>query len=176
MSLHNVKAGVLTASDRAANGVYADESGKKLSALMGGIEGIEVCRYEVVPDKKEAIAACLRQWCDVDRLDVIVTTGGTGLGPRDVTPEATRSVLDKEVPGLAEALRSEGSGFTPLAWLSRGVAGVRGKTLVVNLPGSPEAVEQGFRVLARILPHALAMIRGEAHPEPERVQRHAFCG
>src|SRR3989344_6090448 len=174
MSLHNVKAGVLTASDRASRGVYNDESGKLLRERLSAMEGVEVRRYDVVPDKRKAIAACLRRWCDGDALDVILTTGGTGLSPRDVTPEATRGLLDKEIPGLAEALRLEGSGFTPLAWLSRGIAGLRGKTLIVNLPGSPQAVEQSLRVLARLLPHALAMVRGEAHAESGKARRHAF--
>lgn len=170
------KAGVLTASDRASQGVYGDESGKFLRERLGAMEGVEVRRYEIVPDGAETIAARLRQWCDEDALDVIVTTGGTGLGPRDVTPEATRGLLDKEIPGLPEALRLEGSGFTPLSWLSRGVAGLRGKTLIVNLPGSLKAVEQGFGVLERLLPHALAMVRGEAHPESEKERPHASRG
>lgn len=160
-----MKAGVLTVSDRASQSIYPDRSGPRLCELLRARGDVEVARCEVVPDDTATITERLRRWCDQDHLDLVLTAGGTGLGPRDETPEATRGILDKEAPGLAEALRAEGSRSTPLAWLSRGIAGVRGKTLIVNLPGSPDAVEQSFRALEPLLPHALEMIRGKSHSD-----------
>lgn len=161
----DIKVGILTISDRAAQGVYTDRSGPRLRERFKTMGRVRVIKYEIVPDELDAIAAKLPEWCDHDQLDLVLTIGGTGLGPRDVTPEATRRILDKEVPGLAEVLRSQGSQTTSMAWLSRSVAGLRRRTLIVNLPGHPEAVEQGFQILAPLLPHALAMIRGEPHPD-----------
>ena len=122
---------------------------------------------EIVPDEKDLIAAKLREWCDSGEADLVLTTGGTGLGPRDVTPEATRDVLDLEVPGIAEAMRIETLKNTPFAMLSRSVAGVRSGCLIVNLPGSPTGVRECLEVAGPALPHALEMIRGwRGHPAP----------
>ena len=126
----------------------------------------EVAR-EIVPDEKEAISAKLTEWCDGGAVDLVITTGGTGLGPRDVTPEATRDVLDLEAPGLGEAMRVQTLKYTPFAILSRGVAGVRSGCLIVNLPGSPSGVEQCLEVVGPALPHALEMVKGHrTHPAP----------
>ncbi|MBI2069595.1 MAG: MogA/MoaB family molybdenum cofactor biosynthesis protein [Elusimicrobia bacterium] len=156
------KVGVLTISDRAYAGVYEDRSGP---ALAGEVQkrGWDVARTAVIPDLAEVIEATLINWSDQKGFDVILTTGGTGLGSRDVTPEATRRVLAKELPGIGEIMRIEGLVITPLSILSRAVAGSRGKTLIVNLPGSPEGAVDSLRAVADIFPHALAMLHGEAH-------------
>jgi molybdopterin adenylyltransferase len=159
-----VRVGILTISDRAAQGIYADESGALLRQQVAERLGWTVARYRVVPDEVEAIQQTLRAWCDEEGVDLILTTGGTGLGPRDLTPEATRPLLEREAPGIAEALRFYGLQRTPFAMLSRGVAGIRGRTLIINLPGSPRAVQEAMEVLAPVLPHALAMARGESGP------------
>lgn len=128
-------------------------------------EAFNEARRDMVPDEKELISAKLREWCDGGEIDLILTTGGTGLGPRDVTPEATLAVLDIEVPGIAEAVRIETLKNTPMAMLSRSVAGVRSGCLVINLPGSPKAVRECLAVAARAIPHGLEMIRGRrGHP------------
>jgi molybdenum cofactor synthesis domain-containing protein len=130
------RAGILTVSDKGARGEREDTSGAAIRALLLTID-VAIEGYEVIPDELSLISEQLSQWADADNLDLIVTTGGTGLGPRDVTPEATLGVVHYEVIGLAEAMRAEGLKHTPMAMLSRGVAGVRGRTLIVNLPGSP---------------------------------------
>jgi molybdenum cofactor synthesis domain-containing protein len=122
---------------------------------------MDVCRHEVVPDDREQIEATLRQFCDEDQVALVLTTGGTGLGPRDVTPEATLAVVEKLVPGLPERMRAATSALTPTAILSRSVAGVRGQTLIVNLPGNPKGVRECLDAVADVLPHALAVLRGE---------------
>lgn len=152
--------GILTISDLGARGEREDTSGEAIRELLSELDA-NVERYEIVPDEKQAISERLAAWSDGDGLDLIVTTGGTGLGPRDVTPEATREALDYEAPGLAEAMRLEGLKHTPMAMLSRAVAGVRGRTLIVNLPGSPKGVRENLSVLLPVLPHALDMMRGQ---------------
>ncbi len=152
-------AAVLTVSDSASAGDRRDESGQVASVFVEEIGG-RVRVRKTVPDEREAIAACLIDWTDRDRVDLILTTGGTGFAERDVTPEATRGVIEREAPGLAEAMRRETVRHTPLAVLSRGVAGIRGTTLIVNLPGSPKGVRQCLDVLAPVLPHALRVLSG----------------
>jgi molybdenum cofactor synthesis domain-containing protein len=152
-----VKAAVLTVSDGVAAGVREDRSGDLIAQLLAG-EGFEVER-EVVPDEREEVAAAIERLAGDARL--VLTTGGTGVAPRDVTPEATRSVLDREAPGIAEAIRADARAKTPHGLLSRGVAGVRGHTLVVNLPGSTGGCRDGFAVLRPALRHALDLLAGE---------------
>ena len=155
-----MRIGILTVSDRAYQGAYEDESGRALEALVQEHFQTDVDIYHVVPDEFIEIKRALEKWCDDAHLDLILTTGGTGLAPRDVTPEATRAVLEKEAPGLVQAMISAGLQKTPHAMLSRMAAGVRGRTLIVNLPGSPKAATENFLTILPALPHALELLRG----------------
>jgi molybdenum cofactor synthesis domain-containing protein len=159
-----IRAAVLVTSDRIARGEQEDRSGVRAAELLA--EVADLAEVRVVPDDANEIAAVLRQWC-AEGLDLVVTVGGTGLGPRDVTPEATRSVLEREAPGIATALLVAGLKSTPRAMLSRAVAGVNGKTLIVNLPGSTSAVEEGVACLAPVLPHAMEVLAGRPEPYEE---------
>jgi molybdopterin adenylyltransferase len=157
MTLEGLRVAVLTVSDRVAEGSREDAGGDSLHELLAAA-GATVAGREVVPDERAAIAAALRSLAG--QADVVLTTGGTGLGPRDVTPEATREVVDREAPGIAEALRHASLAITPFAMLSRATAGLAGRTLLVNLPGNPKAVREEWAVLAPVLGHAVATARG----------------
>ncbi len=154
-----MRAGVLTVSDKGARGEREDTAGAFLKERLEAA-GFEVPLYQIVPDEYEEILVTLIDWSDREGLDLILTTGGTGLSPRDVTPEATKAALEKEIPGIAEALRLKGLEHTPYAMLSRGCAGLRKETLIINLPGSLRAVKEGWEVIAPVLKHALEKIQG----------------
>lgn len=156
-----MRVGILTVSDKGSRGERVDTSGPAIRELLAPL-AVEAFLMNVVPDERDAIAAQLRAWADSDALDLIVTTGGTGLSPRDVTPDATLDVVDALVPGMAEAMRAEGLRHTPMAMLSRGVCGMRGRTLIVNLPGSERGVRQNLAVLLPALAHAIESAQGRA--------------
>lgn len=160
--LKGLTAAVVVMSDRAANGVYEDKSGPVLSAFLQE-HGVEVKDYTVLKDDADAIAEHLRKTVSKHKPDLIVTSGGTGLAKRDVTPETIASICDRMVPGFGELLRKDGAEITEKSWLSRSAAGVYGDTLVVALPGSPKAVKEGMDALLEILPHAMTMIAGGKH-------------
>ena len=155
-----IRAAVVTVSDRSFRGERPDASGPAVAEALRSLPA-EVAQQVVVPDEVPHIRRALLHLCDVLGLDLVVTTGGTGVDPRDVTPDATRGVLDREVPGMAEAMRAESRRSVPAAVLSRAVAGVRGKTLIVNLPGSPGGARENLAVLLPAIPHAIEKIRGE---------------
>ena len=157
-----MRVAVLTVSDSVSQGKYEDRSGPAVVKACGE-NSWKVGATAVLPDDQGKIAARLREWADSGAFDVILTTGGTGIGPRDVTPEATIAICDKLVPGLAEEMRRKGMESTPRAVLSRSVVGVRGKTLIVNLPGSPKGAAESLASIAELLPHASKIIHGARH-------------
>ena len=160
MSENRFNFAVLTISDTGSQGKRAaDTSGDAIVEMMSEAGFIQAQR-DIVPDEGDQIMERLREWCDAGSADIVVTTGGTGLGPRDVTPEVTRAVIDIEAPGIAEAMRMETLKNTPFAMLSRGVVGVRNGCLIVNLPGSPTGVRETLEVALRAIPHSMEMIRG----------------
>ena len=156
-----IRAGILTVSDKGSRGEREDRSGEVIRKILEGI-GAEVVRYAVVPDEVPGIQDPMREWADRDGLDLILTTGGTGFSQRDVTPEATSQVLERLTPGISEAIRAEGRKKTPHAILSRATSGIRGRTLIVNLPGSPGGVEESLEIVLPALPHGIEILRGDA--------------
>lgn len=157
-----ITVGILTISDAVSQGKRHDASGDNIQRLvLDQMNGARVHVREVVPDERGQIAARMIEWADRQEVDLILTTGGTGLGPRDVTPEATRDVIDREAPGLAELMRLESAKHNIHAVLSRGVAGARGRALIVNLPGSPKGVEEMLQLVLPVLPHAVDILKGK---------------
>jgi molybdopterin adenylyltransferase len=154
---------ILTVSDACSRGERKDESGDVIASWVAG-RTATLAERDLVADENVEIVRTLTKWCDDDEADLVITTGGTGLSPRDVTPEATRIVIEREAPGIAEELRRHGMASTKYSMISRGVAGVRNKTLIVNLPGSPKGVEDGLKVIEGIVDHAVKLIRGETTP------------
>lgn len=159
-----IRFGILTLSDRSSRGERADSSGPALTRLVQA-EGWSVTKESILPDEESAIRAVLTEWADSGELDVILTTGGTGFSPRDVTPEATRAVIEREAPGLAEAMRAASLRITPHAMLSRVVAGIRKQTLIINLPGSPKGAVENLQVVLPVLPHAVQLLREDPRSE-----------
>lgn len=148
---------ILTLSDKGSRGEREDKSGLIISEMLKGVGDVKY--YDILPDEIDLIKNKLLEYAD--KVDLILTTGGTGLSPRDVTPEATKGVIEREIPGIAEAMRMEGLKKTRRAMLSRAVAGVKGKTLIINLPGSPTAVKESLEVILDVIPHAIEKIRGD---------------
>jgi molybdopterin adenylyltransferase len=160
----SLRIGILTSSDRSARGERPDLSGPALAELVKS-QGWTVVRKQVLPDELVRLRDTLAEWSDRDDLDILLVTGGTGFAPRDVTPEATRQVIQREAPGLAEAMRQESLKVTPHAMLSRGVTGIRGKTIIINLPGSPKAAVENLQVILSVLPHAVELLREDPSAE-----------
>lgn len=167
--LSEIRFAILTVSDRSARGEREDSSGPALRKAVEQYGG-RVVQYQIVADEQKAIAKILQDWCDADAMDVILTTGGTGCAPRDVTPEATAAIIERPVPGISEAIRSASLKLTPHAMLSRGIAGIRKRVLVINLPGSPKGAVQSFEIALPVIPHAVQLLREDAAAE----QGHAF--
>lgn len=155
----------MTVSDRGAAGQREDTSAQEIRKLLQSGPFVEV-DYQVLPDEQAMLRAKLRVWSDSDKIDLILTTGGTGIATRDRTPEATRDVIEREVPGLAEAMRAAGAVTSPLALLSRGVAGIRSRTLIINLPGSPRGASESLAAIVGVLPHAIDLLRAEPTNAP----------
>ncbi len=159
-----IRFGILTLSDRSSRGERVDSSGPALARLIQA-QGWSVAKQSLLPDDESAIRDILISWADSAELDVILTTGGTGFSPRDVTPEATRAVIEREAPGLAEAMRAASLAVTPHAMLSRIVTGIRKKTLIINLPGSPKGAAENLQVVLPVLPHAVQLLNEDPASE-----------
>jgi molybdenum cofactor synthesis domain-containing protein len=155
-----ISAGVITVSDRGARGEREDISGKEITSILSVIPA-EVKAYCIIPDEKEAIKEAITKFVDEKRLDLVITTGGTGVSPRDVTPDATLEVIEKQIPGMAEAMRLESAKKTPHAMISRAVAGIRKESIIINLPGSPRGVKENLSVLVPALKHAIDKVKGD---------------
>jgi molybdenum cofactor synthesis domain-containing protein len=166
-----IRVGVLTVSDRAARGETEDASGPLLENLVRERLRAMVVVTSIVPDERHVIEELLRRWADEADVDLILTTGGTGFAPRDVTPEATRAVIEREAPGFAEAMRAASLAVTPHAMLSRSVAGIRGRTLIVNLPGSPKAARENLETILPAVPHAVELLQADLPPAAYRFAR-----
>lgn len=160
----SIRFGILTLSDRSARGERADLSGTALAELIHA-QNWSVAKQAILPDDESAIRAILIEWADSGEVDVILTTGGTGFAPRDVTPEATRAVIQRDAPGLAETMRAESMKKTPHAMLSRAVAGIRGRTLIVNLPGSPKGAVENLQTVLSVLTHAAQLLTDDPDSE-----------
>ena len=156
-----LRVGVITASDKGSKGERKDLSGAVLKELVKEIEGEVVC-YTILPDDQELLAQKMKEWVDQEALDLILTTGGTGFSLRDVTPEATLAIADRMVPGIAEVMRYESLKVTPKAMLSRAVAALRKRTLIINMPGSPKAVKECWAAISSALPPGIQILKGEA--------------
>lgn len=154
------RAVIITVSDRGARGEREDGSGPEIARLIQSM-GMEIVGRQVIPDEKEVISQALMNWSDAEKTDLILTTGGTGVSPRDVTPEATREVIEREIPGMAEAMRRQSMIVTPHAMISRALVGIRGRTLIINLPGSPKGARENLNVLLPALTHAIEKIKGD---------------
>ena len=160
----SLRIGILTVSDRSSRGERPDESGPILRQLVEE-QGWQVVQMDIVPDEPVELTGILTQWSDSGDLDIILTTGGTGFSPRDITPEATLDIIDRPAPGLAEAMRAVSLQITPHAMLSRAVAGIRKRTLIINLPGSPKAAKENFSVVLPVLPHAIQLLQDDSASE-----------
>jgi molybdenum cofactor synthesis domain-containing protein len=159
-----IRYAILTISDRSSRGARPDLSGPALAEAVQLLDG-KVTESDLVPDEQDQIAALLRRWCDEDLADVILTTGGTGFALRDVTPEATLQVIERSAPGLVEAMRWNSIQITPHAMLSRAQAGIRRRTIIINLPGSPKGAVENFEMVATVLPHAVELLRSDIIPD-----------
>lgn len=167
-----LRIGILTVSDRSARGERADASGPALVGVIS-VQGWQIVQTGIVPDDREILEKTLAAWCDTHEMDILLTTGGTGFNQRDVTPEATQAIMERQAPGLAEAMRASSLQVTPHAMLSRAAAGIRGRTLIVNLPGSPRAALENLAVILPVLPHAAELLREDpqaeaGHQKPEK--------
>jgi len=159
-----IRFGILTLSDRSAKGERADASGPALAELIRA-QNWSVTKQAILPDDESAIRSALIEWADSGEMDIILTTGGTGFAPRDITPEATRSVIQRDAPGLAETMRADSLKKTPHAMLSRAVAGIRARALIVNLPGSPKGAVENLQTILPILPHAIQLLTDDPNSE-----------
>lgn len=159
-----MKVAILTVSDRSATGIRPDVSGPAIEEFIRK-HGGEIISTAIVPDDLLEIKSVLESWCDHLGVDIILTTGGTGFAPRDITPEATRQVIQREAPGIAEAMRLESLKITPHAMLSRAIAGIRNKTIIINLPGSPKAALENLNTIIRVLPHAVELLKENPNAE-----------
>ena len=160
--MNSIEIAVLTSSDRCSKGETEDVSGKLVSEMLKAIGG-RTAAYDIVPDEIPAIKEKLLHYCDTLKVNVVITTGGTGFSGRDVTPEATAQAIEKNIPGLPELMRAEGLKKTKKACLSRGICGIRGNTIIINLPGSPKAVKESLEAILDLLPHSLEMLSGGRH-------------
>jgi molybdopterin adenylyltransferase len=156
-----MKIGIITVSDRCSEGKREDKSGPLIRQIIENLG--EVIKYEIILDEKDSICQAIKKAVDELKVDLVLTTGGTGVSSRDVTPEATRQILEKEIPGLGELMRQKSFEIAPTAILSRATAGTRKKSLIINLPGSPKAVKECLEIILPVIPHALDMIKGKGH-------------